>query len=98
MHGNPNFPRDLFSDCHIELNMKINGNEYHFVSKVQDYDRGQSKYFQSSLDCEFRICTVANMAGLAYQRMVKKRKGRPAAAKMMTPICSKVFNTGFQQI
>ena len=62
------------------------------------YDPGQSNYLQFSLDCECRICTVAKMTRLAYQRIVKKKKGRPAAAEKTTPKCYKVCSNCFQQI
>ena len=64
----------LHADCHIELNKKINDNGYHLVPKVDNYDPGQSKYLQSSLDYEWRTCSVAEMTALAYKRMVKKKK------------------------
>ena len=94
----PDFPNALCTDCHLELNKKINDNGYHLVPKVDDYDRGRSKYLRSSsVDCKCRICTVAKMTGLAYQRMVKKKRGRPAAEKT-TPKCYKVCSNCFQQI
>ena len=41
---------------------------------MNNYDPGQSKYLQSSLDYEWRTCSVAEMTALAYKRMVKKKK------------------------
>ena len=95
---NSDFPNALCTDCQIELNKKINDTGYHLVPKVDDYDPGRSKYLWSSLDCGCRICTVAKMTGLAYQRIVKKNKGRPAAAEKTTPMCYKVCSNCFQQI
>ena len=37
---NPDFPNALCTDCHIELNKKINDKGYHLVHKVDDYDPG----------------------------------------------------------
>ena len=67
----PDFSNVFCTDCHIELNKKINDNRYDLVPKVDHYDPVQSEYLRSSLDCEYRICIVAKMTGLAYQ---KKRK------------------------
>ena len=94
----PDFPNTLCTDCHIEQNKKMNDSGYHRVPKLDDYDPGRLKYLRSSLDCKCRICTVAKMTGLAYQRMVKKKKGRPAAAEKMTLKCYKVCSNCFQQI
>ena len=63
----PDFPNALCTDCHIELNKKINNNGYHLVPKVDGYDPGRSKYLRSSLECKCRVCTVAKMTGLGYQ-------------------------------
>ena len=94
----PDFPNALCTDCHIELNKKINNNGYHLVPKVDGYDPGRSKYLRSSLECKCRICTVAKMTGLGCQWMVKKKKGRPAAAEKTTPKWFKVCSNCFQQI
>ena len=90
----PDFSNVFCTDCHIELNKKINDNRYDLVPKVGHHDPVQSKYLRSLLDCKCRICTVAKMTGWAYQ----KKKGRPAAAKKMTPKCYKVCCNCFQQI
>ena len=84
--------------CHIELTQKINDNGYHLVPKVDDYDPGRSKYLRSSSDCECRICTVPKMTGLTYQRMLKKKRGRPAAEEKTTSKSYKVCSNCFHQI
>ena len=91
----PNFSHALFTECYIELNKKINN--YHLVSKVEDYDPGRLKYLWFSLDWECSICTVAKMRGLAYLRMVKRKKGKPDATEKTTLKCYKVYSNCFQQ-
>ena len=88
--------RIWFTECYIELNKKINN--YHLVSKVEDYDPGRLKYLWFSLDWECSICTVAKMRGLAYQRMVKRKKGKPDATEKTTLKCYKVYSNCFQQL
>ena len=69
-----NFPNGFCIDCDRKLNKKIKSNGYHLVPKVDDHDSGRSKYLLSSSDCNCWICSVAKVAGLAYQSMVKKKK------------------------
>ena len=92
------FPNALCTDFHFEMNKKINDNGYHLAPKVDDYDPGKSKYLRPSSDCNCKICTIAKMTGLAYQWMVKKKKGRPVVAEKMTPMCYKICSNCFQQI
>lgn len=68
------FPNAFCIDCDRKLNKKIKSNGHHLVPKVDDYDSGRSKYLLSLSDCNCRICSVAKVAGLAYQSMVKKKK------------------------
>ena len=93
---NPDFPNALCTGCHIDLSKKIADSEYQLHPKVQDYDAGRTKYLRSVTSCcACKICTVAKMTGLAYNRMVKKKKGRP---KGNAPQCYKICGKCFQQI
>ena len=88
----PDFSNVFCTDCHIELNKKINDNRYDLVPKVDHYDPVQSEYLRSSLNCEYRICIVAKMTGLAYQ---KKRK-TCCSKEDDSPKCYKVCCNCFQ--
>ena len=67
----PDFPSALCTDCHIELNKKINGNGYHLVPKVDDYDPGRSLF---ATFIGLRVQKLPKITGLAYQRMIKKKR------------------------
>ena len=94
----PDFPCALCTGCHLELSKKINDNAYNLVPKVNDYNPERSKYLRSgSSVCECRICNIAKMTGLAYHRMIKRKRGRRPSSSN-TPTIYKICTNCFQKI
>ena len=77
---NPDVPNGICTGCHIELSKKANNDDYNLVPRVDNYDPQRPRDLRSSSICECRICNVAKMPGLTYQRLLKKKRGRPKFA------------------
>ena len=91
----PDFPNGICTGCHIELSKKENDQSYNLLPHVDDYDPKRERGLRSSATCECKICTVAKMQGLTYQRMYKKKGGRPKSTSEKPKsfkICSQCFD------
>ena len=73
----PDFPNSICFGCHLELSKKDKSDEYSLKIIVNDYDPKRVKILRSDTKCECRICEVAKMPGIKYQRMMKTKRGRP---------------------
>ena len=63
---------------------------------VNDYNPKRVKGLRSAAKCECRICEVAKMPGITYQRMMKKKHGIPKKKDAVAPpksykVCSNCF-------
>lgn len=92
----PDFPNGICSGCHLELFKKDKNDEHCLKILVNDYDPKRERGLRSAAHCECRICEVAKMPGITYQRMLKKKRGRPKEGDEVTPskthkVCSNCF-------
>ena len=74
--NDPDFPNGICTGCSLSLSKKRNDEDYNLVINVDDYDPNRPPGLLLNPSCECRICTVAKMCGLEYQR----QRGRPKAA------------------
>ena len=63
---------------------------------MSDYDPKRVKGLRSAAKCECRIFDIAKMPGITYQRMMKKKCGRPKKKDAVAPpksykVCSNCF-------
>ena len=92
---NPDFPNGICTSCHLELHKKDKNDEYNLKFLVDDYT--PKRGLRSAAKCVCRICEVAKMPGVTYQRMFKKKRGRPKKEGTVTPpksyykVCSNCF-------
>ena len=75
------FQMEYVLDARWTYQRKHNDEGYSLPIQVEDYDLKRPPGLRSISSCPCRICTVAKMRGLQYNRQVKKKRCRPRTSK-----------------